>query len=153
MNTALGSTGFALTFYLLISTEICWEPAWGTPPVANVMRKEARHTQRRDRASGDPLFPSIYSYFTALCCHLYLWLYRGLSPTTSLREGVNLQLQLRKIPGRDESVSTYKLLWTFSSLPDRLIQPHVIVHSLPVVRGTRNFKLSKDRFFWEVRDY
>ena len=35
---------------------------------------------------------------------------RGLSPTTSLGEGVNLQLQLRKIPGRDESVSTYKLI-------------------------------------------
>ena len=33
----------------------CWEPAWGTPPMAKVMRKEARHTQRRDRASGVPL--------------------------------------------------------------------------------------------------
>ena len=78
----------------------------------------------------------------------------GLSPITiSLGEGVNFQLQLIKIPGRDKSVSTYKLLWRFSSLPDRLVQPHVIVHSLPIVRGTRYFKLSKDRFFWEVRDY
>ena len=34
----------------------------------------------------------------------------GCSPTTSLREGVNLQLQLIKIPGCDKSVSTYKLL-------------------------------------------
>ena len=33
----------------------CQEPAWGTPPVAKVMRKEARHPQRRDRASGVPL--------------------------------------------------------------------------------------------------
>ena len=33
----------------------CWEPAWGTPPVAKVMRKEAQHTQRRDWASGVPL--------------------------------------------------------------------------------------------------
>ena len=34
-----------------------------------------------------------------------------LSPITiSLGEGVNLQLQLIKIPGRDKSVSTYKLL-------------------------------------------
>ena len=32
------------------------------------------------------------------------------SPTTSLGEGVNLQLQLIKIPGCDKSVSTYKLL-------------------------------------------
>ena len=44
------------------------------------------------------------AYFTALCSHLHLWLYRGLSPT-SLREGVNLQLQLIKIPGRDKGVS------------------------------------------------
>ena len=27
----------------------------GAPPMAKVMRKEARHTQRRDRASGVPL--------------------------------------------------------------------------------------------------
>ena len=35
---------------------------------------------------------------------------RGLSPTTSIREGVNLELQLIIIPGCDRSVSTYKLL-------------------------------------------
>ena len=50
------------------------------------------------------------AYFTALCSHLYLRLYGALSPTTSPGEGVNLQLQLIKIPGRDKSVSTYKLL-------------------------------------------
>ena len=33
----------------------------------------------------------------------------GYSPTTSLGEGVNLQLQSIKIPGHDKSVSTYKL--------------------------------------------
>ena len=44
----------------------------------------------------------------------------GWPPTTSLREGVNLQLQLIKIPGRDKSVSTYKLLWSFSSLPEQV---------------------------------
>ena len=46
-------------------------------------------------------------------------LYGALSPITiSLREGVNLQLQLIKIPGRDKSVSTYEL-WRFSGLPDQ----------------------------------
>ena len=46
-------------------------------------------------------------------------LYGELSPMTiSLREGVNLHLQLIKIPGRDKSVSTYKL-WRFSGLPDQ----------------------------------
>ena len=136
----------------------CREPAWGTPPMTKVMRKEARHTQRRDRAWGVPLEilphlpPKLESaYFTTLCSHLHLWLYGGLSPTTSFGEGVNLELQLVIIPGRDRSVSTYKLLWRFSSLPDRLVRPHVIVHSLPTVRGTRCCKPSKNRFFREVR--
>ena len=84
----------------------CREPAWGIPPMAKVMRKEARHTQRRDQASGVPLEILDYlppkpefAYFTALCSHLHLWLYGGLSPTTSLWKIVNLQLQLIIIPG------------------------------------------------------
>ena len=32
----------------------CREPAWGIPPMAKVMRKEARHMQRCDLASGVP---------------------------------------------------------------------------------------------------
>ena len=71
--------------------------------------------------------------------------------TTSFWEGINSELQLIIIPGHDRSVSTYKLLWRFSSLPDRLVRPHVIAHSLPTVRGTRCFKPSKNRFFREVR--
>ena len=85
---------------------LCREPAWGTPPLAKVMRKEARHTQRRDGASGVPLKilehlpPKPESaYFTALCSHLHLWLYGGLSPTTSLWKKVKLQLQLIKFLG------------------------------------------------------
>ena len=79
-------------------------------------------TQRRDRASGNPLFPSIYpqnqSLFYALT---YTSDFMGdCSPTTSLGEGVNLQLQLIKIPGHDKSVSTYKLCWSFSSLPEQV---------------------------------
>ena len=102
----------------------CWEPAWGTPPMAKVMRKEAQHTQRQGRASGVPLEilehlpPKPESaYFTALCSHLHLWLYGGLSPTC-FGKRVNLELQLIIIPGRDKSVSTYKLLWKSSSLPE-----------------------------------
>ena len=67
----------------------CWEPVWGTPPMAKVMRKEAWHTQRNDQASGNPLFPSIYPQIRVL--------YGELSPITiSLGEGVNLQLQVNK---------------------------------------------------------
>ena len=137
---------------------VCWEPAWGPPPVAKVMRKEAQHTQRRDRDSGVPLEILEHlppkpepAYFTTLCSHLHLWLYMGLSPTTSFREGVNLEHQLIILPGHDRSVLTYKLLWRFSSLPDRLVRPHVIAHSLPTMRGMRWFKPSKNRFFREVR--
>ena len=70
--------------------------------MAKVVRKEAWHTQRRDQASGNPLFPSIYPQNQSTL--------RELSPITiSLREGVNLQLQLIKIPRRDKSVLTYEL--------------------------------------------
>ena len=81
--------------------------------MAQVMRKEAWHTQRRDQASGNSLFLSIYPPNQSL---FYALIYtsdftRGLSPITIfLREGVNLQLQLIKIPGRDKSVSVYGLL-------------------------------------------
>ena len=99
------------------------------------------------------IYPQNQSLPTLLLCALtYTSDFTGgcLSPTSSFREGVNLELQ-SKIPGRDRSVSTYKLLWSFSSLPDRLIRPHVIAHSLPTVRGTRCFKPSKNRFFRDVR--
>ena len=136
----------------------CWGPEQGTPPVAKVMRKEARHTQRRDRASGVPLEILEHlppkpepAYFTTSYSHLYFWLYGALSPMTSFWEGVNLELQLIKTPGRDKNVLTYKLLWRFSSPPDRLVQPHVIAHSLPTMRGTRCFKPSKNRFLRKVR--
>ena len=71
-------------------------------------------TQRQDRASGDPLFLSIYPQNQSLLTLLlYALTYTsdfmggGLSPATSLGEGVNLQLQPIKI---DISVSTNKLL-------------------------------------------
>ena len=80
--------------------------------MAKVMRKEAWHTQRRDQAPGDPPVPEHLPTKTRV-------LYGEFSPITiSLREGVNLQLQLIKIPGRDKSVSTYEL-WRFSGLPDQ----------------------------------
>ena len=91
---------------LFLHSNYCQEPAWGAPPMAKVMRKEARHTQRLDGASGVPLEilehlpPKPESaYFTALCSHLHLWLYGVLSPTTSLWKRVDLQLQLIKFLG------------------------------------------------------
>ena len=52
-------------------------PGAGAPPVAKVMRKEARHTQRRDPASGVPLEilghlpPKPESVYFLLCALTY----------------------------------------------------------------------------------
>ena len=117
------------------------------------MRKEARHTQRWDQASGVPLeilehlSPKPESaYFTALCSHLHLWLYRGLSPTTSLWKRVKLHLQLIKFLGVTKSVLVHKPLRWLSNLPDRFTQTptamHTIVYSLPATRGMGSLRYS-----------
>ena len=65
----------------------CRESARGTPLVTKVMRKEARHTQRRDQASEVPLDilehlpPKNQSLPTLLLCALTSD-YWGLPPTT-----------------------------------------------------------------------
>ena len=99
--------------------------------MAKVMRKEAWHTQRRDQASGNPLFPSISPQTRVL--------YRELSPITISLRGVNLQLQLIKIPGHTR---VFQLTNSGGSLACliRLVRPHVIVYSLPTVRGMGCFK-------------
>ena len=126
-----------------------WQRSWGRR--LNI-RKGGIKPQEFPLEILEHLPPKLESaYFTTLCSHLHLWLYGGLSPTTSFGEGVNLELQLTKTPGCDKGVLTYKLLWRFSSLPDRLVGPHVIAHSLPTVRGTRCFKPSKNRFLRKVR--
>ena len=110
-------------FGIVNKAEICWEPAWGTLPVAKIMRKEASTYAKAGSSLRKPPVPENLppkpesAHFTVLCSHLHLWLCGGLSPITSLRAGVNLQLQLIKIPGHDKSVSTNELLWRLSSLP------------------------------------
>ena len=75
--------------------------------VAKVMRKEARHTQRRDRASGVPLEilehlpPKPESTYFLLCAFTYTSDFTGGCPPLPLSEKrVSLQLQLI-IPGCD----------------------------------------------------
>ena len=91
--------------------------------MTKVMGKEARHTQRRDRASGVPLEilehlpPKPESAYFLLCVFTYTSDFTGGCPPLPLSEKkVSLQLQLI-IPGCD-SVSTYNLLWKSSSLPE-----------------------------------
>ena len=101
----------------------CRKPVWGAPPMTKVMRKEAQHTQRWDRASGvsleilEHLPPKPESAYFLLCALTYTSDFTGGCPPLPLSEKrVSLQLQLI-IPGCD-SVSTYKLLWKSSSLPE-----------------------------------
>ena len=94
------------------------------PPVAKVMRKEAWHTQRRDRASGVPLEilehlpPKPESAYFLLCTLTYTSDFTGGCPPLPLsEERVNLQLQLIKFLGVIVFQPT-KLLWKSSSLPE-----------------------------------
>ena len=64
----------------------CREPAWGTPPVAKVMRKEAlAYAKAGSNLRRPPVLEHLppkpeSAYFTVLCSHLHLWLYGGLFP-------------------------------------------------------------------------
>ena len=88
-------------------THLCREPARDIPLVTKVMRKEARHTQRRDRASGVP--PDILKHLPSKNQSLPILLVFALTsdftggcslpPSRSLCQRVNLQLQLIKFLG------------------------------------------------------
>ena len=56
--------------------------------MAKVMRKEAWHMQRRDQASGNPLFLSIYPKTRVYFMLSFITVFLG--------EGVNVQLQVDK---------------------------------------------------------
>ena len=87
--------------------EKCREPVRDIPLVTKVMRKEARHTQRWDQASGVPpdilehLPPKKQSLPTLLLCALTSDFTGGCPPppSRSLCQRVNLQLQLIKFLG------------------------------------------------------
>ena len=65
----------------LASNDFCWEPVRDIPLVTKVMRKEARHTQRQDRASGVPLDILEHLPPKTRVCLLYCFV---LSPLTLL---------------------------------------------------------------------
>ena len=150
-----------------------WRRAWRSTPVflpamdrgawwatAGSQREELRPWQRSWRRrlgihkggiepqdspwKFSSIYPQNQSLPTLLLCALtYTSDFTGGCPPPPLSERVNLQLQLIKFMGVTR-VFQPKLLW-------RLFRPHVIVHSLPTVRGMRCSKLSKYRFLWAVR--
>ena len=130
-------------------TVACWEPAWGTPPMAKVMRKEASAYAMAGLSLRKPPVPEHLppkpgsAYFTVLCSHLYLWLYGVLTPITSLGEGVNLQLQSIKILGVTRVSQVRPLCWQ-TSFCDRIIHTsattHIIVYYLSTINNTESLE-------------
>ena len=141
----------------VIIKHIAGSQGWGAPLMAKVMRKEARHTQRRDRASGVPLeilehlpLKSESAYFL-LCAFTYTSDFTGGCPPLPLYEKrINLQLQLIKFLGVIVFQPTHSFGSPLACL-NRFFWPHVIAQSLPTVRGMRCSKLSKHRFLWAVK--
>ena len=134
----------------------CWEPAWGTPPWQRSWGRRLRIRKGGIKPQEPPWkFLSIYPktrvcLLSALCSHLHLWLYGGCPPLPLSKKRVNLQLQLIKFLG----VTVFQPTNSFGSplaCLNRFFRPHVIVQSLPTVRGRRCSKLSKHRFLWAVK--
>ena len=126
-----------------------WQKSW---------ERRLQHMQGRDRASGNSLFPSIYPPNQSLPTLLFYALtytsdFMGGWPPPPLSEKeLTYSSKLIKIPGRDKSVSTYKLLWRFSSLPEQ-VRPatHDCFTASQLREAQDALKLSKYRLFWEVR--
>ena len=119
--------------------------------MAKVMRKEARHMQRHDQASGVPLEilehlpPKPESAYFLLCAFTYTSDFTG-PPLPLSEKRVNLQLQLIKFLGVTRVFQPTNSFGSPLACLNRFFRPHVSVQSLPTVRRVRCSKLSKYRF-------
>ena len=109
--------------------------------------------QRRDRASGvtleilEHLPPKPESAYFLLCALTYTSDFMGGCPPPPFSEKrVNLQLQLIKFLGVTRVFQPTNSFGSPLACLNRFFRPHVMVHSLPTVRGMRCSKLSKYRF-------
>ena len=116
--------------------------------MAKVMRKEAWHTQRRDQASGNPLFPSIYpkTRISVMLSPTPLTL-RGALPHNHLSRRRNKRAaplcMTRVFQLTDSSEGYLAHLYRF-------VQPHVIVYSLPTREARDVLDLLKANSFGEL---
>ena len=119
-----------------------WKRSWGR---RLGIRKGGIKPQESPWKFSNIYPPKPESAYFLLCALTYTSDFSGGCPPLPLSEKrVSLQLQLI-IPGCD-SVSTYKLLGSPLACLNRFFRPHVIVQSLPTVRGMRCSKLSAFRF-------
>ena len=96
-------------------------------------------------------FSSISAYFL-LCALTYTSDFTGGCPPLPLSEKrVNLQLQLIKFLGMTRVFQPTNSFGSPLACLNRFFRSHVIVQSLPTVRGRRCSKLSKHRFLWVVK--
>ena len=147
----------AQVLYIKWEDIYCWEPAWGTLPWQRSWGRRLGICKGGIELQESPwkfssIYPQNQSLPTLLLCALTYTsdFTGGLSPTTSLWKRVNLQLHLIKFLG----VTVFQPTNSFGSplaCLNRFFRPHVIVHSLPTVRGMRCSKLSKYRFLWAVK--
>ena len=97
-------------------------------------------------------YPQNQSLPTLLLCALtYTSDFTGGCPPPPLSEKVNLELQLIKFLGVTGAFKPTNSFGSSLACLNRFFWPHVIVHSLSTMRGTRCSKLSKYRFLWAVR--
>ena len=97
-------------------------------------------------------YPQNQSPPTLLLCALtYTSDFTGGCPPPPLSEKVNLQLQLIKFLGVTRVFQPTNSFGSPLACLNRFFRPHLIVHSLPTVRGMRCSKLSKYRFLWAVK--
>ena len=95
--------------------------------------------------------PKPVSAYFWLCALTYTSDFMGGCPPLPLSEKrVNLQVQLIKFLGVIVFQPTNSFGCPLACL-NRFFRPHVIVQSLPTVRGRRCSKLSKHRFLWVVK--
>ena len=124
-----------------------WQRSWG---------RRLQHIQRWYRASGNPLFPSIYPQNQSLPALLFHALTYtsdftgGWPPLPLSKKALTYSSKSIKIPGHDKSVSTYKLLWSLSSLPVQVRLATCDCLQPPNLRGMRCFRLTKGKFLWEI---
>ena len=89
-------------------------------------------------------------HFTVSCSRLHFWLYGGLFPTGSLGEGVNVQLQVNKNSWAWQECFNLRTALKVSSLPVLVRLATCDCLQPPNLRGTRCFRLTKGKFFWEI---